>query len=178
MPTAFLYVPLESGYTESSYWSTDIFQAIDGSETRKALMATKKYKWSYTIRPTSVYKFSEIQTALRYIVNGDAYLPLWNSYATAAAQCNAGTTFLCDTNNREYAIGNLVATVDPVADYYELRTVSGVAATYLSMTTSAHVYPATTSYVIPLRIGTVSKTNAMSYNLPEFGDITIEGEEL
>jgi hypothetical protein len=179
MPTIpFLFVPREPGYVESSYWVTDILKATDGSETRKQLLTRKKYKWSFTVRPSSVAQFSALQTALRYIIKGNAYIPLWLSYSIATTQNNAGIYFNCDTTNREYVSGDTVITVDTVGNVYEVRVLTGVDATYLAMTTSAHVYPITTSYVVPVRIATIEKTNAMNYQLPSYGDVTIDGEEL
>ncbi len=159
MTITILVPPISNGYAQTYLYSSDIYRAHQGRESRFANLSTGadgrrsiRCEWAAKDRDEWEWLTAQLFTAARE----DAYLPLFFS-AEDMTGAVSGAVASLDTTRGEWRAGMRVAMWDPVdVRTYELATIQSLNSNSVTMTGAIAGSWTTGHRIAPLLLGTFS----------------------
>lgn len=145
MPELFPYRPL-SPVAESLHWTTDLVEAFDGGESRRAVRAIPRQEWEWQV----VVEDQRHLSLLRGQQTQAWYVPAWQEGVVTTAQITAGAgTIAVDTTTGEWR-SRMIVWTSPT--YCEVLTIASITDNEVTLTGTVSQTYATGATIAPVRL--------------------------
>jgi hypothetical protein len=123
----------EDGLSESLAWKTDVLVAHDRTEQRVQLRTHPRRSWDLRLLVAGAAR-RKLEAWLGLRKTRYMFTPVWRDEArtTAMVAADSATVYLDDPQLLDFAVGRPLALYD-AWDHFEIRTVSGIGANFVSV---------------------------------------------